>query len=135
MFPIDTRILVIDDVPFIRDLVKNHLNLLGYKNLFEACDGDEGYNILVHQLSAKKPVQMVISDWNMPVFSGLELLKKLRSSTEWKDLPFVLLTSESEFEQVTEAVLAGVSQYIIKPFSEKSFEEKLRSLWKKLNKL
>ncbi len=134
MFPLDTRILVLDDIPSIRDLVKNHLIGLGYKNLLEGSDGQEGHQILIKQRAAGTSVQLVICDWNMPVLSGIELLKTLRASSEWKDLPFVMLTSEAELEQVTEAVLAGVSQYVVKPFSVKIFEEKLRSLWLKLNK-
>jgi two-component system chemotaxis response regulator CheY len=70
----------------------------------------------------------------MPKFTGLELLKQVRSSKEWADLPFVLLTSESEREHVTEAIVAGVSQYIIKPFTPKLFEEKLKAVWTKIAK-
>ncbi len=131
MFPLETRILVIDDVPFIRDLVRGHLNALGYKDLMEAGDGEEGHRLLIHQLAAGTPINMVISDWNMPGLSGLDLLKILRNTPEWKDILFILLTAEAEVEQVTEAVMAGVSQYIVKPFSAISFEEKLKSLWKK----
>ncbi len=134
MFPLETRILVIDDMPSIRDLVKNHLKAIGYVNLLEAGDGDEGHKILAQQLVAGTPVQLVISDWNMPVLSGLDLLKMLRKTAEWKNLPFVILTSEAEREQVTEAILAGVSQYVVKPFAGKIFEDKLKAVWLKHNK-
>ena len=134
MFPLDTRILVIDDMPSIRDLVKNHLKVIGYKNLLEAGDGEQGHKVLVQQMGAGSPVQLVISDWNMPVMSGLDLLKMLRQTAEWKSLPFVILTSEAEREQVTEAILAGVSQYVVKPFAGKIFEDKLKAAWQKHNK-
>lgn len=134
MFPPETRILVIDDMPSIRDLVKNHLKAMGYKTILEAADGEEGLKILIHQNSSGQPIQLVICDWNMPKMKGLDLLKQVRATSEWQNLPFVLLTSEAEREQVTEAVLAGVSQYIVKPFAAKVFEEKLKTVWTKHNK-
>lgn len=134
MFPKDTRILVIDDMPSIRDLVKSQLKSMGFQSIIEAQDGQEGLQILDKRLMDGEPIQLVISDWNMPKLKGLELLKKVRASAEFKDLPFVLLTSEAEREQVTEAVLSGVSQYIVKPFSAKIFEDKLKTVWDKHKK-
>lgn len=134
MFPPDTRILVIDDMPSIRDLVKNTLKGMGFKNIQEAGDGEEGLAMLLKANTSGYPVQLVISDWNMPKMKGLDLLKQLRATTDFANLPFVLLTSESERDQVTEAVLAGVSQYIVKPFSAKIFEDKLKVAYAKHNK-
>lgn len=134
MFPKDIRILVIDDMPSIRDLVKNQLKSMGYNTILEAQDGEEGLAVLNKQLSNGEAIQLVISDWNMPKLKGLELLKKVRATNEFKDLPFVLLTSEAEREQVTEAVLSGVSQYVVKPFSAKIFEDKLKTVWDKHKK-
>lgn len=134
MFPPETKILVIDDMPSIRDLVKNTLKAMGYKNMVEAGDGEEGLKILMQNNVAGSQIQLVISDWNMPKMKGLDLLKQVRATAEWANLPFVLLTSESERDQVTEAVLAGVSQYIVKPFSAKIFEDKLKAAWMKHNK-
>ena len=134
MFPPETRILVIDDMPSIRDLVKNTLKAMGYKNLQEAEDGEQGLQVLMKSNSPGSSIQLVISDWNMPKMKGLDLLKQVRATAEWANLPFVLLTSESERDQVTEAVLAGVSQYIVKPFSAKIFEDKLKAAWQKHNK-
>lgn len=133
MFPLDTRILVIDDMPSIRELVKTTLKSMGYKNFQEAVDGEEGLKIL-QTSSGDQSIQLVISDWNMPKMKGLDLLKVVRSNQQWTNLPFVLLTSESERDQVTEAVLAGVSQYIVKPFSAKIFEDKLKAAYTKHNK-
>jgi two-component system chemotaxis response regulator CheY len=134
MFPFDTRILVIDDMPSIRDLVKNHLKGMGYKNIIEAGDGEEGLKVIIQQNTSGQALQLIISDWNMPKMKGLDLLKQLRATQEFAQLPFVLLTSESERDQVTEAVLAGVSQYVVKPFSAKIFEDKLKAAWQKHNK-
>ncbi|MGZ3773079.1 MAG: response regulator [Pseudobdellovibrionaceae bacterium] len=134
MFPLDTRILIIDDMPSIRDLVKNTLRAMGYKNIQDAGDGEEGLRILLQFNNPGTHIQLVISDWNMPKMKGLDLLKQVRATQEWANLPFILLTSESERDQVTEAVLAGVSQYIVKPFSAKIFEDKLKAAYNKHNK-
>ncbi len=134
MFQPSTRILVVDDMPTIRELVKSQLRTLGFKNIIEAGDGDEALQILVNGQSNGTPIHLVISDWNMPKMKGLDLLKQVRAMTSWENLPFILLTSESDRAQVTEAVLSGVSQYIVKPFSPKTFEEKLKSVWEKYNK-
>ncbi len=133
MFPLETRILVADDMPTIRELVKNQMKTMGYKNLLEAGDGEAAMHLLVSNHTAGTPIQLVISDWNMPKMTGLEFLKQVRASAEWANLPFVLLTSETERDQVTEAILAGVSQYVVKPFAGKTFEEKLKSVWAKHN--
>lgn len=134
MFPSETRVLVIDDMPSIRDLVKAQLRRMNFSNIHEAADGEDGLRMLLQQKVLGHPIQLVICDWNMPKMSGLDLLKQVRATAEWKELPFVLLTSESEREQVTEAVMAGVSQYIVKPFAGKIFEDKLKAVWTKHNK-
>ncbi len=121
-------------MPTIRDLVKNQLKALGYKSILEATDGEQALQLLIANNVPGSQIELVISDWNMPKMTGLEFLKQVRASQEWVNLPFVLLTSESERDQVTEAILAGVSQYIVKPFAAKSFEEKLRSVWAKHSK-
>ncbi len=133
MFAPETKILIADDMPTIRELLKGQLKQMGFKNVLEAADGETAYNLLKSSGAIGSPVQLVISDWNMPKMTGLEFLKHVRSSDEWANLPFVLLTSETEREQVTEAILAGVSQYVVKPFAAKVFEEKLKSVWVKHN--
>jgi two-component system chemotaxis response regulator CheY len=133
MFPLESRILVVDDMPTIRDLVKSQLKTMGYKFIMEAADGEAAMSILVANQTAGTPIQLVVSDWNMPKMTGLEFLKQLRASGEWANLPFVLLTSESERDQVTEAILSGVSQYLVKPFTAKTFDEKLKGVWLKHN--
>ncbi len=134
MFQSSTKILVVDDMPTIRDLVKSQLRALGLKNVVEASDGQAAMAIIENATAVGHPIDLVISDWNMPKMTGLELLKQVRASEAHANLPFVLLTSESERDQVTEAILAGVSQYIVKPFAAKSFEDKIRAVWTKLQK-
>lgn len=134
MFPSSTRFLVVDDMPTMRDLVKTQLHAMGYKNVIEAADGDEGLSKVVLGYQNAEPIDMIVSDWNMPRMNGLDFLKQIRASEKFKHLPFLLLTSESEKDQVTEAILAGVNQYIVKPFQGKAFEEKLKAVWIKFNK-
>jgi two-component system chemotaxis response regulator CheY len=134
MFPLHTKILIVDDMPSVRDLVLRELRNLGYSYVISAKDGIDAWNILKAEYEKKSQIELVISDWNMPFLQGIELLKKVRGTPEIADTPFVLLTSESEKEQVTEAVFLGVSQYILKPFSPKMFEEKLKTAWLKHQK-
>lgn len=131
MFSANTRILVVDDMASIRDLVKNQLRLMNFTEIMEAEDGEQAWGIIENQYAQANPVELVISDWNMPKMKGLDLLKKVRSSSIFVKLPFILLTSEAEREQVTEAVMAGVSQYIVKPFSGKVFEDKMKTAYQK----
>lgn len=133
MFPATTRVLIVDDMPTIRDLVKGQLKALGLKNVVEASDGEAAMNLVLNAFSVGAPFDLIISDWNMPKMTGLEFLRQVRAHEALNKTPFVLLTSESERDQVTEAILAGVSQYVVKPFAAKSFEEKLKSVWNKIN--
>lgn len=131
MFATNTRVLVVDDMASIRDLVKNQLRSMNFTEIIEAEDGQQGWEIIENQFAQANPIELVISDWNMPRMKGLELLKKVRSTSSFVQLPFILLTSEADREQVTEAVMAGVSQYIVKPFSGKVFEDKLKTAYSK----
>lgn len=134
MFAINTRILIIDDMPSIRELVRGQLRSMGFVDIVEAEDGEQGWRLIEEKYSEAVPFQLVISDWNMPNLKGLDLLKRVRSKTQFIGLPFILLTSEAEREQVTEAVMAGVSQYIVKPFSGRTFEDKLKTAYAKHHK-
>ncbi|MFN7903762.1 MAG: response regulator [Pseudobdellovibrionaceae bacterium] len=131
MFPLETRVLVVDDMPSIRELVKSQLKTMGYIDIHEAENGEHALQKILSLDAAGSPVQLVISDWNMPKLTGLEFLKQLRGNHAYQKIPFVLLTSEAERDQVTEAILAGVSQYVVKPFSGKVFEDKLKQVWLK----
>ncbi len=131
MFAPDTRILIVDDMVSIRELLRASLSALGFKHVTEAEDGLQAYKVLIDRNTPGQQFQLVISDWNMPNLSGLDFLKKVRATPEFAQLPFLLVTSEAERDQVTEAVLAGVSQYVVKPFSTKIMEEKLKGAYAK----
>ncbi len=128
MFSPETKVLVVDDMMTMRKLVSKACKNLGLKELTEAADGQLAWQVLNDPASQ---IQLVISDWNMPNCSGLELLKRVRKDSRFKSLPFVLLTAESEESQVKEAIIAGVDNYITKPFTAEILGQKLEAVYKK----
>jgi two-component system chemotaxis response regulator CheY len=134
MFPTSTKILIVDDMGSIRTLVKNNLMDMGFSDIVESSDGEKAMAVLTQCLKSHEPVQLIISDWNMPIVDGMELFKQVRAMTDLGPIPFVMLTSESELEQVTTAILAGISNFIVKPFTKKILEEKLNAVWVKQQK-
>lgn len=129
MFPPNTRILVLDDMMTMRKVVAKALKELGFTDIQDGADGNIGWEILN---SSNPPIQLVISDWNMPNCTGLDLLKKVRADQRFAKIPFVLLTAEAETHQVMAAMQAGVTNYIIKPFTPDTIKEKLTQAYKKV---
>ena len=119
----DLHVLVVDDFSTMRRIIKNILHDLGFEKIVEAEDGSAALNILNSQ-----KIDLVISDWNMPRMTGLELLQSVRSDDKLKDLPFLMVTAESEKKSIVEAVKAKVSQYIVKPFTAATLAEKLEKI-------
>ncbi len=120
------RILVVDDFSTMRRIIKNILKQLGFTNVVDADDGTTAWEIL-----NKDKIDFIISDWNMPKMSGIELLRKVRASEEFADIPFLMVTAEGQQENVIEAVQAGVSNYIVKPFTPETFEQKIKKIFEK----
>jgi two-component system chemotaxis response regulator CheY len=120
------RILVVDDFSTMRRIIKNILKQLEFNNVVDADDGSSAWEVL-----NKDKIDFVISDWNMPKMSGLELLKKVRNSEEFADLPFLMVTAEGQQENIIEAVQAGVSNYIVKPFTPETIEQKINKIFEK----
>lgn len=120
----DIKILSVDDFSTMRRIVKNLLKQLGYYNVDEAENGEHA----LEMLRAGK-YDLIISDWNMPVKTGIELLRDVRGDANLKDTPFLMVTAEAEKENVIEAMEAGVNNYILKPFTAKVLEDKLRSVF------
>ena len=128
MFDNSIHILVVDDMKTMRKLVIRACTQLGFSQFTEAGDGAEAWTILN---SADSKIGLVISDWNMPNCTGLDLLKRVRSDQRTNKLPFLLLTAESEASQVQTALQAGVDNYIIKPFTAEIIEQKLKQVYAK----
>jgi two-component system, chemotaxis family, chemotaxis protein CheY len=132
MYAPETKILVIDDMKTMRMVMKKCLKELGFTNLAEADDGETAWPLIDQEASAGTPFQLILSDWNMPKLSGLDLLKKIRKDERVKAVPFLLITAESDKGQVMEAIKAGVSNYLVKPFTADQVKEKLEAVHKKL---
>ena len=125
------RVLVVDDMMTMRKIVSKNLKAIGFTDLIEADDGIPAWKILEEQLAANTPIQFVVSDWNMPGMTGLDLLKKVRGHEAMKKIPFLMVTAEGEKENIIAAVQAGVSNYIIKPFTPQTLQEKIAAIFKK----
>ncbi|MBI4848398.1 MAG: chemotaxis response regulator CheY [Nitrospirae bacterium] len=127
MTDLKMKILVVDDFSTMRRIVKNLLRQLGYENIEEAEDGAQAYSKLKNG-----GYGFVVSDWNMPNMDGLEMLKKVRSDPELKDLPILMVTAEAEKEKVITAIQAGVNNYIVKPFTGEILKEKMDKILERL---
>ncbi|RYG62271.1 MAG: response regulator [Alphaproteobacteria bacterium] len=114
------RILVVDDAQTMRRIIVNLLRQLGFTNMTEADDGTTAWEKL-----SSEHVDLIISDWNMPKMTGIDLLKRVRESETYKTTPFIMVTAEGKRENVIAAVQAGVSNYIVKPFNAATLKEKM----------
>lgn len=117
------KILVVDDFATMRRIVKNILTQLGYTNIIEADDGTTALEIM-----QKEKIDLIISDWNMPKMTGLDLLKNVRDNAEIANTPFIMVTAEAQQDNIVLAVKAKVSQYIVKPFTAETLNEKLEKV-------
>lgn len=127
MFPADTNILIVDDMMTMRKLVKKALTELGFTRITDAENGVKAWEKIKAATTSGAPFQLIVSDWNMPEMTGMELLIKVRETQ--KTLPFVLLTAESEKAQVIQALQAKVSGYVIKPFTAQQLGDKLKAVY------
>jgi len=117
------KVLVVDDFSTMRKIVKNNLKGMGFNNIIEAENGQKALEEL-----KKESVGLIISDWNMPVMTGIELLKAVRGDAGLKSIPFIMVTAEGQKDNVMEAAKAGVSNYVVKPFTPDTFSEKLQKV-------
>ena len=121
------RILIVDDFSTMRRIIKNLLRDLGYHNTVEADDGNTALPLL-----KKGGIDFLVTDWNMPGMSGLDLLKAVRAEAELQDLPVLMVTAESKREQIIEAAQAGVNGYIVKPFTANTLREKIDKIFERI---
>jgi two-component system chemotaxis response regulator CheY len=119
----DLVALVVDDFSTMRRIVRKILKDLRFREVFEAENGAEALRLL-----ESTKVDLIVSDWNMPTMTGLELLKRVRAEERLKGLPFMMVTAEAQKENIIEAIQAKVSNYVVKPFSPEVFAEKLAKI-------
>nr|WP_319381742.1 chemotaxis response regulator CheY [Thiomicrorhabdus sp.] len=123
----DMNILVVDDFSTMRRIVKNLLKELGFNNLDEADDGETAWPMI-----QTGKYDFIVSDWNMPKMTGIDLLKHVRADQNLKDLPFLLITAEAKRSQILEAAQAGVDGYIVKPFTAATLNEKIQKIFERM---
>jgi len=117
-------VLVVDDFATMRRILKNIFRQLGFENVIETDDGTTALEALKNN-----KIDLIVSDWNMPKMTGLELLKTVRTSDEYKDIPFLMVTAEAQKQSVLDAVQAGVSNYVVKPFTAEQISDKLEKIF------
>lgn len=118
------KVLIVDDFSTMRRILKNILGQLELKNIIEADDGTTAVDFLKDH----KP-DLIISDWNMPNMTGIDLLRYVRETDGLSDIPFLLVTAEAQQDNIIEAVKAKVNQYVVKPFTAETLGEKIEKIF------
>ncbi len=121
----DVRFLIVDDFATMRRIIRNLLRQLGYSSIEEAEDG-----VVALRKLESQGFDFIICDWNMPNMTGIELLREVRANDALKDIPFLMVTAEAIKENIIEAVKAGVSNYIVKPFTADVLQAKIEAILK-----
>ncbi len=119
------KIMVVDDMSTMRRIIKNVFKQINFTNIQEAENGQQALEML-----RGETFQFVIADWNMPVMTGLELVKAMRADSKLRDIPVLMVTAEAQHENLIQAVQAGVNGYIAKPFTAEALQEKMSKIFK-----
>lgn len=131
MFPLDSKILIVDDSSFSRTVLKNGLKEIGFLKIIEAESAKVAKNILFEKEQLESPIRLLFVDLHMPEVSGLELIQWVRHQNETEGLPVIMLTTVQEKGFILEAGKLGVSHYMIKPFELEGLKQRLTSTWEK----
>ena len=118
------KVLIVDDSRAIRMILRKTLTELGYAAC-EAGNGQEALDLLGRESSQ---LSLMLVDWNMPVMSGLDLVKAIRADPRYSRVPLVMVTTETEINHISQALEAGANEYVMKPFTKEVLEDKLRSM-------
>ena len=121
------KILIVDDFSTMRRIIKNLLRDLGFTNTSEADDGKTAFPIL-----QSGDFDFLVTDWNMPGMTGIELLKAVRADPKLSSLPVLMVTAEAKRDQIVEAATAGVNGYVVKPFTAAALKEKIEKIFERL---
>jgi len=124
----DMKILIVDDFSTMRRIIKNLLRDLGFTNTDEADDGTTALPMLENG-----HYDFLVTDWNMPGMSGIDLLRKVRASDKLKSMPVLMVTAEAKRDQIIEAAQAGVNGYVVKPFTAQVLKEKIEKIFERVN--
>lgn len=121
------KILIVDDFSTMRRIIKNLLRDLGFNNTQEADDGNTALPML-----QSGNFDFLVTDWNMPGMTGIDLLKAVRADAKLASMPVLLVTAEAKKDQIIEAAQAGVNGYIVKPFTAVTLKEKIEKIFERL---
>ncbi|MDE7315349.1 MAG: response regulator [Mucispirillum sp.] len=116
-------IITVDDSSTMRRIIKNTLQKLGFETILEAGNGVEALEVM-----SKNKIDMIVTDWNMPEMDGLTFVKAVRAKDEYKDLPILMITTEAAKEDILTALRSGVNNYVVKPFTPETLQEKVFKL-------
>ncbi|PKM77081.1 MAG: response regulator [Firmicutes bacterium HGW-Firmicutes-15] len=117
------KILSVDDSAIIRMMISKGVKLMGYE-ILEASDGEEGLSVLARE---NKEIRLILLDWNMPGMNGIEFLKRIKApGSAYKEIPVIMVTTESEKTSIVQAIQLGVANYILKPFETEELIKKIR---------
>ena len=119
----EQSIITVDDSSTMRRIIKNTLQKLGFETILEAGNGVEALEVM-----SKNKVDMIGTDWNMPEMDGLTFVKAVRAKDEYKDLPILMITTEAAKEDILTALRSGVNNYVVKPFTPETLQEKVFKL-------
>jgi two-component system chemotaxis response regulator CheY len=135
MFAPETRILLVDDMIEQHDIASGALRSLGFNGAHKtALNGKQALEILAQSLSAQQPIELLITDWEMPEMTGLELVKAVRAEPAYAGLAIVMVTGLSAHGQILEALQAGANNYIVKPLTPEELQPKLAKTWDVIQK-
>lgn len=129
MLPVQTPVLIVDDSETALQYLEGLVRGLGFQSISSARDGAEALAKLETQALQKQPIGLVLADWNMPGMTGIELLRTLRNSAQHAELPFIMITADSEMDMIVQAISAGVSSYIVKPVTAEGLRSKLAAVF------
>jgi two-component system chemotaxis response regulator CheY len=115
------KVLVVDDSPTMRRIAVQMVKRIGYSSIVEAGDGQEA----LERLQTEGDVGLVLTDWNMPIMNGLELVQAIRANANFADLPILMVTTRNMKQDIIAAMKAGVNNYVTKPFDPKTIKEKI----------
>lgn len=134
MFPLDSKILIVEDSSFSRQALRRALSELKYTKIIEAVDVASAQKLLLDKSNRTDPIQLVISDLYMPETNGLEFLQWIRKRDELRGLPVIMLTSSQDRSEVVEAGRLGAASFIIKPFQPNLLRDRIALTWTKFGK-
>ena len=122
------KILIVDDFSTMRRIIKNLLRDLGFTNTVEADDGITAIPVL-----NSGSIDFLVTDWNMPGMTGIDLLRHVRADEKLRSLPVLMVTAEAKREQIIEAAQAGVNGYVVKPFTALALKEKIEKIFERIH--